>query len=78
LTDEKTKDRELRALLDARKELEAEQLTVITEDEEGNITLDGVSIEIVPAWKWLMVDKRISVECNTRLINLVTEANYEH
>jgi predicted AAA+ superfamily ATPase len=54
LADEKTKDRELRALLDARKELEAEQLTVITEDEEGNITLDGVSIEIVPAWKWLI------------------------
>lgn len=54
LTDEKTRERELRALLDAREELEAEHLTVITEDEEGDIILEGVSVEIVPAWKWLI------------------------
>lgn len=54
LTDEKTRERELRALLDARDELEAEHLTVITEDEEGDIILEGVSVEIVPAWKWLI------------------------
>ena len=54
LADDKTRERELRALLDAREELKAEKLTVITEDEEGSIIRDGVTVEIVPAWKWSM------------------------
>jgi hypothetical protein len=39
--DEKTRERELRALLDAREELKAENLTVITEDEEIMSTSTG-------------------------------------
>lgn len=57
LHDEKTRARELRALLDARVELKVENLMVITEDEEGDIAIDGVSVEIIPAWKWLILEK---------------------
>ena len=29
----------------------------ITEDEEGDVNVDGVAIAIVPIWKWLLNDK---------------------
>lgn len=54
LTDEKTRERELRALVDAREELKAEKLMIITEDEEESVIRDGVSVEVVPVWKWLI------------------------
>ena len=46
----KTRERELSALFDARRETGIDDCTIITWDEEGEE--DG--IRIVPAWKWLL------------------------
>ena len=53
LSDEKTKNRELRALSDARAELKTDILTVITDDEEGTVGIEEGEIRIIPLWKWL-------------------------
>jgi len=54
--DEKTKKRELRSLQKAMKELELTNALIITEDTEGEETLNGFNIKTVPLWKWLLVD----------------------
>lgn len=56
--DIKTKEREIRALLKASKELKCKNLLVIAEDKEGEETVDwfGIKrrIKFVPLWKWLL------------------------
>jgi len=54
ISTEKTRDREIRALLKAAAVLKVKKLTVITKDEEKIIKQDGVSVRIVPMWKWLL------------------------
>jgi hypothetical protein len=54
LTEEKTRARELRALLEVREELKVDMLTVITDDEDETITIDGAEIRVIPLWKWLI------------------------
>ncbi|MFO7735085.1 MAG: ATP-binding protein [bacterium] len=47
-------NREIRALLTAGKHLNAQNLTIITLNDEKTVKLDGMEINIVPAWKWLL------------------------
>ena len=48
-------DRETRTLIEAAKSLkEAKRFIIITYEEEKEITADGVKIEIIPVWKWLI------------------------
>lgn len=54
LGDTKTKTREIEGLWAAKNELDADWLTLITEDEEGKENVDGAEIRIVPLWKWLL------------------------
>lgn len=54
LEDKNVKDREIRALLDAKKELRPSHLIILTEDEEGIETHSDVKITILPVWKWLL------------------------
>jgi predicted AAA+ superfamily ATPase len=54
LSEPKTKDREIRALLKASKELNCDSLLIITEDYEGEENIKEKKIKFVPLWKWLL------------------------
>ena len=48
-------DRETRTLIEAAKSLkEAKRFIIITYEEEKELTVDGIKIEIIPVWKWLI------------------------
>jgi len=53
-SDIKTKDRELKSLLKASKELKCRNLLVITGDKEGEETIEHTKIRYIPLWKWLL------------------------
>jgi predicted AAA+ superfamily ATPase len=46
--------REIKALFEAKDELGAEKLTVLTWDEKKQINKDGAVINFVPLWEWLI------------------------
>ena len=50
LSSQGTRDRELSALRDARRETGIEDCTIVTWDEEGEVE----GIRVVPAWKWML------------------------
>lgn len=55
LTDEETKSRETNALIQFDKAENLKRMVIVTENEEGRMELpDGKSIQIIPAWKWLL------------------------
>jgi len=60
---EKTKEREIRALIKARKELRCRNLLVITNDYEAEEKVEwfGIKakIKFIPLWKWLLEEKKI-------------------
>lgn len=47
-----TRQREVHALFTAMQELELKTAFLITDDHEEMITLDGLTIECIPFWKW--------------------------
>ena len=51
---EDTFDREVGALLKLSKVLECKRLLVITRDNEQVLSIDDKTIEVIPAWKWLL------------------------
>lgn len=58
LTDENTYRRETEALIKLNSVFPMEQMYIITRDEERTVTHEsGVTIEIIPVWKWLLNDK---------------------
>ncbi|MBK7427839.1 MAG: ATP-binding protein [Saprospiraceae bacterium] len=52
LQEESTKIREIRGLLKACKYADSKRGVIITSEEEFELNEDGVSIYVVPAWKW--------------------------
>jgi predicted AAA+ superfamily ATPase len=48
------RERELRGLAEAARYLRAERVVVVTFNDEETVDLDGVRVEIVPVWKWLI------------------------
>lgn len=54
ISDAKTKNREVKALLKAGKQLHIDRLTVITWDHEEKVTIENNMIQYVPLWKWLL------------------------
>jgi len=52
-----TKEREVKALIKANKELKCNSLIVITFDFEKKENFAGKEIEFIPIWKWLLRDK---------------------
>lgn len=54
ISDLKTKERELKALLKASKELKCSNLLVITDDKEGEERINSKTINFIPLWKWLL------------------------
>lgn len=51
---EEIKEREIKALLKASKELKCKNLLVITWDYEFENKFDGKNIRFIPLWKWLL------------------------
>ena len=49
-----TKNREIRALIYASKELDCENLKIITWDYECEEEMDGKNVQYVPVWEWLL------------------------
>lgn len=54
LADPETEKREVDALLKLNKVLPMRKLLIITKDEEREIAKNGVTIEVIPIWKWLL------------------------
>ena len=54
IKDEKTKKREIKALIEASRDLDCSRLTLITWDEEGEEEIESKKIYYIPAWKWLL------------------------
>ncbi len=54
LSGEKTYKREISALTEAGRETGCDDLTVITWDREEVVQDHGATINIIPAWKWMM------------------------
>jgi predicted AAA+ superfamily ATPase len=49
-----TKDRELRALVEASEELRCDDRLVVTDNLEGEEKYLGKKIRFLPLWKWLV------------------------
>jgi len=49
---EANEEREIGGLIDACKHLGTDEGTILTYDEEKDLTQDGISIKIMPVWKW--------------------------
>lgn len=54
VSDDETKEREINGLLEAARETGCEKLKIITVDEEAVIERDGSTINVLPAWKWML------------------------
>ena len=54
LSSPSTADREISALLKLNSYKPLRRLLVITYNDEKTITENGIAIEIIPVWKWLI------------------------
>ncbi|MDR1022160.1 MAG: ATP-binding protein [Prevotellaceae bacterium] len=54
VADDATKQREVRALLKLAEAYGVKQLEIVTYDEETTIQESGVTIDVVPVWKWIL------------------------
>jgi len=54
LDDMRTREREIKALITATRELPQTKCMLLTYDEEDTIVKNGVEINVLPAWKWLL------------------------
>ncbi len=60
IENKKTRNREVRALITATRQLKAANLTIITMNEEETIETEGVTINVKPVIKWVLEDEFIS------------------
>ncbi len=54
IKDETTRERELRALIEALKEVKGSTGLIVTEDEKETISVSGTTISVVPIYSWLL------------------------
>ena len=54
MDDTETREREIRGLLEAHAVTHCDNLSIITHHQEETITRDGLTIHVVPAWKWML------------------------
>jgi len=47
-------EREVKALIEAGKELEVEKLSVVTWNEKREVKKDGMTVKFEPLWEWLL------------------------
>lgn len=56
ISQSEVREREIKALIEAKEELHAEKLTILTWDEKRQINRNGNEIDFIPLWEWLTVD----------------------
>jgi predicted AAA+ superfamily ATPase len=54
IADFETRERELKAMASAMKELELDKGLILTYDEDDEIEYKGLKVDVVPVWKWLL------------------------
>lgn len=54
IQEDATRIREVNALVDFNKAFKLRKAVIVTYDEEETIEKDGLAIEVVPVWKWLL------------------------
>ncbi len=54
LADTTTRKREVKALLKLAEAYDVKRLEIVTWDEESTIQENGITIQVVPVWKWLI------------------------
>ncbi|HAJ34016.1 MAG TPA: hypothetical protein DCK79_11815 [Candidatus Atribacteria bacterium] len=54
---EENEEREMAGLVEACKKLGLKKGTIFTFDEEDNKVIEGINIQILPVWKWLLNSK---------------------
>ena len=54
MTDDKTRKREINSLLQGARKFRCNRLTIVTFEQEEDLTIDDYTIRIVPAVKWLL------------------------
>ena len=54
IADDLTRKREASALVKLAQKADLEKLEIVTYNEENTLIEDGVTIEVVPVWKWLL------------------------
>jgi predicted AAA+ superfamily ATPase len=52
-TNQEVEDREVKALVEAGKELDVAKLSVLTWNEKREVNKDGMNIQFIPLWEWL-------------------------
>lgn len=52
--DPQTRERKLKALVKLSQAAPCKRLLVLTEDDEKTVAMDGLTIEVMPVWKWLL------------------------
>jgi predicted AAA+ superfamily ATPase len=52
ISDEKTKERELAALIEAAKVLKQDRVFLITKDDSETINLENLTVHVIPYWQW--------------------------
>ncbi len=62
IDDEKTREREIHALLSAMELFKLKEGLVITEDKEEEESIKGQKIRFVPLWKWLLSEAKATYE----------------
>jgi predicted AAA+ superfamily ATPase len=55
INDEKTRKREVNALLKMAKQFENLKFIIITKDNSETIEVENQKIEVIPIWKWLLL-----------------------
>jgi predicted AAA+ superfamily ATPase len=56
LNDMETRKREINALFQLSKRLEIKKYQIITKDDDEIVSEQGIDIEIIPVWKWLLAN----------------------
>lgn len=54
VSDSGTREREVRSLVEAGRDEKGASLPLLNLSEETSIAREGMTIEILPAWKWLL------------------------
>lgn len=54
MSDTDTREREIEGILEASSVTGCDVMTIITADEETELTVNGKTIQVIPAWKWLL------------------------
>ena len=54
MQDTRTRQREIDGIIEASRMTQCDNLFIITHDNEDTITQDGKTLNMIPAWKWMM------------------------